>query len=142
MHAKVAAIAIFVSVMSTSATAQAPVPLPGKLVGEYLFTSPSGKKRSVVPVELTDIKAEGDKVSGIVSNYRSHDGNCVSDNTPFSGTYQDGLLSIKSKPMTSKKADGAPCAGIVINVKLSGGHATGTFGAGKDNGTAIDFDAK
>lgn len=142
MHARFAPIAIFVSVMSTIANAQAPVPLPSKLVGHYFATSPSGKKPFVVPVELTEIKTDGDKVSGIVSNYRTPPGKCVADNTPFSGTYQDGLLSIKSKPMTSQKADGATCAGIVINVKLSGGHAIGTLGLGKDTGIAIELDAK
>jgi hypothetical protein len=111
-------------------------------VGEYFQQSGGGKKRWVVPVELSEIKAEGDKVSGVVSKYQTPNGGCVASNTPFSGTYQDGVLSIKSKPMTSQKADGSNCGGIEVHVKLTGGHAVGTFGQGSDKGIQIEFDAK
>jgi hypothetical protein len=77
--------------------AQTPVPLRGKLAGDY-----KGKPRrrgtvAIVPVELVDIVADGERVRGGVSNYRRPAGNCISENTPFKGTYKDGTQSIKSQ---------------------------------------------
>ena len=95
-----------------------------------------------MPVELSGIKVDGENVTGVVSEFRTVAGTCIADNTPFAGTYKDGALSIKSKPMVSQKADGEKCGGLVLNANFSEGRATGTFGLGKDNGTAIEFAAK
>jgi len=126
---------------ATAATAQNPDPLPGRLVGQYTLVAGRNNKINVVPLELADIKVEGEKVTGIVANYRSPAGNCISDKTPFNGTYQNGQLIIKSMPMVSQFADGRPCGGIAINVKVSAGRANGTFKVGAQEGP-IAFEAK
>lgn len=94
-----------------------------------------------MPVDLVDIKVNGEVVTGTVANYSSAAGNCVSDKTPFNGTYKKGQLSIMSMPMVNKLADGRPCAGIVINVKVSTGRASGTYKVGAQRGP-IEFEAK
>lgn len=98
-------------------------------------------KINVMPVDLVDIKVNGEMVTGIVANYRSAAGNCVSNKTRFNGTYKNGQLSILSKPMVNQSADGRPCAGIVINVRVSAGRARGTYKVGDQNGP-IEFEAK
>jgi hypothetical protein len=84
---------------------------------------------------------DGAIVTGIVANYRSPNGNCVAEKTPFNGTYQDGRLSIKSMPLVSHRPDGNPCGPVVIDVKVSAGRASGTYKAGPLEGP-IDFEAK
>jgi len=123
-----------------SAVAQVSQALPDRLVGAY-HTS-KGHRASTVPVELSGIKVDGETVTGVVSEYRTVTGTCIADNTPFVGTYKEGVLYIKSKPMVSQKADGEKCGGMVLNAKFSEGRATGTFGLGKDTGIAIEFAAK
>ena len=126
---------------ATVATAQNPDPLPGRFVGHYTVTTGGENKLNVVPVELADIKLEGEKVTGIVANYRSPNGNCVADKTPFNGTYQGGQLSIKSMPLVSQRPDGNPCGPVVFDVKVSAGRASGTYRGGPLQG-AIEFEAK
>ena len=112
--------------------AQTSAPLPAKLTGQYDWHSPANKKLMVIPVELSEMTSDGENVKGVLSNYRSPAGNCVSDNTPFKGTYKDGALSIKSGPLKSQFADGRACGGITIEVKLESGKASGTLKAGAD----------
>ena len=112
--------------------AQPAAPLPGKLSGEYQWRSSAGKKNLAIPVELSQITADGENVKGVVSAYRSPGGNCVSENTAFNGTYKDGALKIKSSPLKSEFADGRPCGGVAIEVKLDGGEGSGTLKAGSD----------
>ena len=126
---------------ATVAIAQSPDPLPGRLMGSFSVTTGGKNKLNVVPVELTDIKLNGEKVTGIVANYRSPNGYCVADKTPFTGTYQAGQLSIKSTALVSQRPDGNPCGGVVIDVKVSAGRASGTYKAGPLEGP-IDFEAK
>jgi hypothetical protein len=126
---------------STVAVAQNPDPLPGRLVGSFSVTTGGKNKLNVVPVELTDIKLNGEKVTGIVANYRSPNGYCVSDKTPFTGTYQGGRLSIKSAALVSQRPDGNPCGSVLIDVKVSAGRASGTYKAGPLEGP-IEFEAK
>jgi hypothetical protein len=129
--------------VTTVASSQNPETLPGRLVGGYTESYGKAGKTAILPVELTNIKSEGERVTGVVAEYRSRLGNCVSDMTPFEGTYKDGQLSIKSKAMMSQRADGTPCGGIVINVKISAGRAVGTFGGGnKDRGIPIELEAR
>jgi hypothetical protein len=126
---------------TASILAQTSVPLPGKLTGSYQDKARRAGKMAVIPVELTDISTDGEKVSGIVSNYRSPAGNCISDNTPFKGTYKDGLLNAKSEKLKSQFADNRPCGGIGIELKLSGGNWHGTLTAGGD-AFILDLDGK
>ena len=110
--------------------AQTSAPLPAKLAGQYLWENNRKESRvEVIPVELSEITTIGDYVKGVVS-YRSPVGNCVSDNTAFKGTYKDGVLSIKSDKMKSNFADGRPCGGIAIEVKVDGRRASGTMKVG------------
>jgi hypothetical protein len=141
MHTVQSVLALAALCTATAATAQNPDPLPGRLVGSYSVAVGGNNKLKVVPVELTDIKADGGKVTGIVANYRSPNGNCVAEKTPFNGTYQDGQLSIKSMPLASNRPDGNPCGSVVISVKVSAGRAVGTYKGGPLEGP-IEFDAK
>jgi len=141
MHARVTAVALAALCAATVASAQNPDPLPGRLVGNYTVVTGGKNKLNVVPVELTDIKTDGGKVTGIVANYRSPNGNCVAEKTPFNGTYQDGKLSIKSMQLVSQRPDGNPCGVVVIDVKVSAGRASGTYKAGPLEGP-IEFEAK
>jgi hypothetical protein len=124
----------------TIAIAQTAPPLPGRLVGAYKTST--GHRGNVVPVELTNIKTDGEKVTGVVSNYRTVSGSCVADNTPFTGTYRDGVLSIRSERMVTQKAEGTDCGRMVLNAKFSNGWFNGTFGLGKDSGIAIELEPK
>jgi hypothetical protein len=126
---------------ATVATAQNPDPLPARLTGSYTVMVGANNKMKQVPVELTDIKMDGGKVTGIVANYRSPNGNCVADKTPFDGTYKDGQLSIKSTTLVSQRPDGNPCGSVFFDVKVSAGRASGTYKAGPLGGP-IEFDAK
>ena len=81
-------------------------------------------------LELTDIKVVGERVTGIVENYRSPNGACFSEKTPFNGTYRNGLLAIESMPLGSQQRDSHPCGGIAFEVKISAGRASGTYKAG------------
>ena len=131
-----------VSVVAVSPLlAQTSAPLPGKLAGQYDWHSSNNRKISAIPVELSAITAEGENVKGVLSAYRSPAGNCVSENTAFNGTYKDGALSIKSGPLKSQFADGRPCGGIAIEVKLDGGRASGTLTVGSEV-SPIDLEAK
>ena len=123
-----------VSVVAVSPLlAQTSAPLPGKLSGEYQWhSSGSMRKNLSIPVALSEITSDGDKVTGVVSAYRSPAGNCISEGTPFNGTYKDGTLSIKSGPLKSQFADGRACGGIAIEVKLDGGRGSGTLKAGSE----------
>jgi hypothetical protein len=138
IHQALLASSLFALVAATET--QAADPLPDRLVGTY--HSAVGRKGTVVPLELSSIKVDGENVTGVVSNYRTVDGMCLADNTPLTGTYKDGVLSIKSSPMVSQRPDGAKCGGMVLNAKVSGGHASGTFGLGKDSGILVELDAK
>jgi hypothetical protein len=115
--------------------------LPGKLAGEYQWRSSGGKKNLAIPVELSQITADGENVKGVVSAYRSPSGNCISENTAFNGTYKDGALRIKSSPLKSEFADERECGGIAIEVKLEGGEGSGTLKAGS-NVSSIFLKAK
>jgi hypothetical protein len=121
--------------------AQTSAPLPTKLGGSYLYKYRNSWKSAVIPVELSEIAIDGENVRGILSSYRSPAGNCISDNTAFSGTYKDGVLRLKSQPFKSQFADGRPCGGATIEVKLEGGHATGTLMTGSEV-SMLDLDAK
>ena len=112
--------------------AQTSASLPGKLAGQYDWHSRDNRRIVAIPVELSEITTDGEKVKGIVSAYRSPAGNCVSENTAFDGTYRDGALSIRSGPLKSQKADGSACGRITIDVKLDGGRASGTLKAGNE----------
>src|SRR5580765_5808539 len=89
------------------AVAQTSSPLPSTLTGQYYWQS--GQKRKPIAVELSNISADGESVKGVVSKYSSPAANCISDDTPFNGTYKDGTLRIKSAPLKSQFADGKPC---------------------------------
>ena len=112
--------------------AQTSAPLPGRLAGQYDWHNSTNRRISAISVELSEITAEGENVKGVLSAYRSPAGNCVSENTAFNGTYKDGALSIKSGRLKSQFADGRPCGGIAIEVKLDGGRASGILKAGSE----------
>ena len=112
--------------------AQTAAPLPGKLAGKYDWHSRDNRRIVAIAVELSEITTDGENVKGVVSAYRSPVGNCVSENTAFNGTYKDGALSIKSGPLKSQFADGRPCGGIAIEVKLDGGRASGILKVGSE----------
>lgn len=141
MCTRMIVIAVAMLCTATVASARNPDPLPGRLVGQYTLAADRYNKISVMPIELDDIKVNGEMVTGIVANYRSSAGSCVSSKTRFNGTYKNGQLSILSMPMVNRSADGRPCAGIVINVKVSAGRARGTYKAGDQSGS-IEFEAK
>jgi hypothetical protein len=122
-----------------AALAAAAERLPDYLVGFY--TARSEHLAKVIPVEMTKIKVTGEKVTGVISRYSNSAGTCVADSTPFTGTYKDGILSIKSRAMMSRRA-GVTCGRMVLNAKVSGGRVIGTFGLGEDRGTPIDLGAK
>src|SRR5260221_14445581 len=86
--------------------------LPENLTGQY--TARSEHLSKVIPVELSRIKLTGPKVTGFVTRYGNSNGTCVADSTPFTGTYKDGMLSIKSRAMLSRRA-GVKCGGMVLN---------------------------
>ena len=135
-----AALAFAIPSSILSSEGQTSQPLPNRLVGAY-HTS-KGHRANTIPVELSGINVDGENVTGVVSEFRTVAGTCVAENTPFAGTYKDGTLSIKSKPLASQKPDGERCGGMVLNANFSEGRATGTFGLGKDTGIAIEFAAK
>ena len=141
MHARITVVALTALCAATVAGAQNPDPLPGRLVGTYAVTTGGNNKINVVPVELTEIKVAEERVSGIVANYRTPNGFCISENTPFNGTYQNGMLSVRSRPLVSQSPDGRPCGPVIINVKFSAGRASGTYKMGPLEGT-IDLEAK
>ncbi len=141
MYTHLTVIAVVLLCTATIASAQNPDPLPGRLVGQYTLAAGKYNKTNIMPVDLVDIKVNGEVVTGIVANYSSAMGNCISDKTPFNGTYKKGQLSIMSMPMVSRIADGRPCAGIVIKVKVSAGRASGTYKAGTQMGR-IEFEVK
>ena len=120
--------------------AQTSAPPPTKLGGTYFYNYRMSSWSVVIPVELSEITADGENVRGVLSNYRSPAGNCISDNTAFSGAYKDGVLRIKSQPLKSQFADGRPCGGATIEIKLEGGHATGTLMTGSEV-SMLDLDA-
>lgn len=138
---RVATIAVAILCTATVASAQAPSPLPSRLVGQYTLKADRYNETSVMPIDLEDIKVNGEMVTGIVANYRGAGGNCVSNKTRFTGTYKNGQLSALSMPMLNQSADGKPCAGIAINVRVSAGRASGTYKVGDQNGP-IEFEAK
>ena len=137
---RISALSLMLFFGITSAFAQTAPPLTAKLVGSYQTST--GHRANVVPVELSDIKVDGDRVTGIISNYQTVSGNCIAKNTPFTGTYRDGTLAIQSERMVSQKADGTNCGGMVLNAKFDGKSFSGTFGLGKDNGIRIDLTPK
>ena len=141
MYTRITVIAVAMLCTATVASARNPDPLPGRLVGQYTLAAGRYNKTNAMPVDLEDIKVNGEVVTGIVANYRSAAGNCISDKTPFNGTYKNGQLSVMSMPMVNQLADGRPCGGIVINVKVSAGRARGTYKVGGQNGP-IEFEAK
>ena len=141
MCTRIIVIAVAMLCTATVASARNPDPLPGRLVGQYTLAADRYNKTNVMPIDLEDIKVNGEMVTGIVANYRSAAGNCVSNKTRFNGTYKNGQLSVLSMPMASRSADGRPCAGIVINVRVSAGRARGTYKVGDQNGP-IEFEAK
>ena len=110
--------------------AQTSAPLPGKLAGNYDWHSRDNRRIVAISVELSEITTDGEKVKGVRSAYRSPAGNCISESTPFNGTYKDGALSIKSGPLKSQFADGRRCGGIAIEVKPDGGGASGILKVG------------
>jgi len=141
VHTRCIIIAVAMLCIAMVANAQNPEPLPGRLVGNYMVVTGGRNRINVAPVELADIKVDGEKVTGIVATYRNPSGYCVADKTPFTGTYQNGQLSIKSMPLVSRRPDAETCGGIVINVKVSAGRASGTYQTGQREGT-IEFEAK
>jgi hypothetical protein len=97
-----------------------------------------GQRRSiVVPVELAQIKQEGDKVTGVISSFHTPNGQCEANETPFVGTYAGGVLSIKSMRLESKKADGGSCGPMFIEATYSNGGLAGTYRIG-ERGPRID----
>lgn len=126
---------------SAVALAQTTVAMPAKLVGSYTYRYAKSGKTAVIPVELSEMIAEGDTVRGRVTVYRSPAGNCISDNTPFSGVYKDAVLRIKSEPLKSQFADGRACGAIIIEAKVEGAHASGTLTAGSEV-SPLEFDIK
>ena len=130
---------VVISMASSLAMAQTMAPLPTRLEGTYTFQGP--RRLYVIPLELSSIKAEGENVTGVVSSYRSPQGNCLSDNTPFKGTYKDGTLSIKSDRLKSQFADERPCGGLTLEVKVADGRASGTMKIGNDT-SRVELEAK
>jgi len=124
---------------AAATTVRAAERLPENLIGQYASRSEHLSK--VIPVELSNIKVTGQKVTGVVSRYTNGNGTCAANSTPFTGTYKDGVLSIKSRTITSRR-NGVNCGRIVLNAKVSGGRVVGTFGLGADNGTPIELAAK
>jgi hypothetical protein len=124
-----AVVALALICPAVGANAQNPDPLPGRLVGSYSVTV-GGNKTRMGQVELTDVKVTREKVTGILATYRSPNDICFADKTPFDGSYQNGLLTIKSMPLVSQRPDSHPCAGIAIKVNVSAGRASGTYKAG------------
>ena len=121
--------------------AQTSVVPPSKLAGHYSFTK--GKKAEVFEVELTGINVDGDKVSGVLSKFRNPSGNCISENTPFKGTYKDGELNVKSDALKSQRADEEGCGrGVAIVAKLVGDRWNGTLTTGRGEPWALDLAAK
>ena len=121
------------------AMAQTSPPLPSTLAGQYLWRSASGHRMKSIPVELTSIVVDGENVQGVVSQYSSPAANCISENTPFKGTYKDGSLRIKSAPLKSQFSDGRPCGGVAMELKLDGRRASGTIGG---EAYPLDLEAK
>ena len=126
---------------SAIVVAQSSTALPTKFAGHYQSHAGRGGKTNIIPVELADVTVDGDNVRGILSNYRSPASNCLADNTPFSGTYRDGTLSVKTQRLKSQVADGRPCGGVTIEVTLTGARGSGTIRAGSD-AYSIDLEAK
>lgn len=124
----------FVGVVAVSPLlAQTSAPPPKRLAGQYDWhSSGNTSKIRAMPVELSEITADGENVNGVVSDYRSPAGNCISENTFFQGTYKDGVLNVRSAPLKSQFADGRACGRITIEVKLDGGRGSGTLKVGTE----------
>ena len=136
------ALALAVSSMfALTALAQDAPPLPDKLKGAGTY---SGTRRGTVnPMELSQIKQDGDKVTGVISDYRYANGQCEANNTPFAGTYTGGVLNIKSARLESKKADGANCGMLYIEATYGNGSLAGTYRTGQEgNRFNIEFPLK
>jgi hypothetical protein len=132
----------FVGIVAVSPLqAQSPAPLPETLAGQYLWENTRKESRmEVISVKLSEITTEGESVKGVVSDYRSPAGYCVSDNTPFKGSYKDGALNISSAPM--KNTEGKTCPGIAIDVKVDGRRATGTLKLGSQGTQRVELEMK
>ncbi len=76
-----------------------------------------------------------------MSDYRNPAGNCVSENTPFKGTYKDGTLTIRSEKLKSQFADGGSCGSITIDIRREGAKGRGTLTAGA-NTFSLDLEGK
>ncbi len=110
-----------VTIAATTVTSWAQTPaLPTTLSGDWYWVNASGSKRTVLELELSGIGLDGESVRAILTKYRSPLGNCIADNTPFTGTFKDGELVGKSAPVKSQYADGKPCGGIKITAKAEG----------------------
>lgn len=108
-------------------------PLPQTLSGNAYWAR--GSKQYNMPLALAELRNEGDRVTGILANYRSPLGNCLSDNTPLSGTFTDGNLNVKSASLKSQYTDGKGCGPVVIEVKIGSGRASGTMKVGNETAT-------
>lgn len=125
---------------ATAAFAEGSPPLPETLKGAGTY---SGTRRGVVnPVVLSQIKQDGDKVTGIISDYRFVNGQCEADNTLFAGTYVDGVLAVKSARLVSRKSDGAPCGAMNIEATYGNGSLTGAYWFGNSARTTVEFPLK
>jgi hypothetical protein len=137
VHSRLACVALFVAPLAAAQTAPS---LPGKLSGAGMV---SGSHRGTVnPVELSQIKQDGDQVTGIISNYRTTNGNCEANNTPFTGTYVNGSLKIKSSRLESRKFDGSNCGPLSIDATYDNGSLSGTYGVGQGTRINVEFPIK
>jgi hypothetical protein len=114
-------------------------PLPQSLSGSAFWTR--GSKQFTMPLALAELRAEGSSVTGTLSNYRSPMGNCLSDNTPLTGTYADGVLNVKSAPLKSQFADGTGCGPVRIEAKVGSERTSGTMKVGNET-AAIELTGK
>jgi hypothetical protein len=129
------------SMLASTAFAEDALPLPDKMKGAGTV---SGTRRGFVnPMDLSQIKQDGDKVTGVISDYRYVNGQCEANNTPFAGTYAGGVLAGKSARLETKKADGASCGMVYIEATYSNGSLVGTYRIGQEgNRINIEFPLK
>ena len=118
-------------------------PLKANLVGQYTWNAPGGGMKSgSFDVELSQIKIDGESVSGILSKFRNPNGRCVADNTPLKGSYKDGTLSLETDPLKSQMGNQETCRSVKIQVKLEGGRGDGLLTLGNNTGWPLYLESK
>ena len=115
--------------------------LPAKISGHYspIFPGSRALGSTYIYVEFSKIKLDGENLMGIVSEYSSPSGRCISDNTILVGTYKDGQLDLWSNPLKSQY-EGRRCGAIEVHVKVNGGYASGTLKEGRGDPVPIELE--